>query len=57
MAIVDYWNRLSRMSGRHLRPALEKCDPNLLNSPMRRSYLGLVCNDEIRTLLFGPSSE
>lgn len=35
---------------------MEKCDPDLLNSPMRRSYLKLVCNDEIRTLLFGPSS-
>jgi hypothetical protein len=57
VAVEDYWNRLSPDDRSALETrAMEKCNPDLLNNPMRRSYLKLLCKDEIRTLLFGIAS-
>ena len=56
-AIEDYWNRLSPEERSALETrAMEKGDPAVLNSPLRRSYLKSMCNEEIRILLFGTAS-
>lgn len=59
-AVDAYWRRLTPDEQAALEDKALKtmpCDPSVLNSPLKRSYLKTIRESYMRTLLFGVTSE